>query len=60
MISEVKKLTVSYNGHTVGYLAQIDDEGVFGFQYNDIWLKDGFSISPFSLPLRHEVFFSEE
>ena len=50
----------TYNGRTVGYLAQIDDEGVFGFQYNDIWLKDGFSISPFSLPLRHEVFFSEE
>lgn len=56
MISEVKKLTVTYNGRTVGYLAQIDDEGVFGFQYDHAWLKDGFSISPFSLPLRHEVF----
>lgn len=55
MISEVKKLTVTYNDRTVGYLAEID-EGVFGFQYENAWLKDGFAISPFSLPLRHDVF----
>ena len=41
MIAEVKKVTVRYNGRTVGYLAQIE-EGVIGFQYDDGWLKGGF------------------
>ena len=55
MIAEVKKVTVRYNGRIVGYLAQIE-EGVIGFQYDDGWLKGGFSISPLSLPLRKEIF----
>ena len=55
MIAEVKKVTVRYNGRIVGYLAQIED-GVIGFQYDDGWLKGGFSISPLSLPLRKEIF----
>lgn len=59
MIAEVKKVTVRYNGRTVGYLAQIE-EGVIGFQYDDGWLKGGFSISPLSLPLRKEIFVSKK
>lgn len=59
MIAEVKKVTVRYNGRIVGYLAQIED-GVIGFQYDDGWLKDGFSISPLSLPLRKEIFVSKK
>ncbi len=54
MIGEVKKLTVKYNGQTVGYLAVVD-EGI-AFQYDADWLKNGFSISPFSLPLKGDVF----
>lgn len=53
MITDIKKLTVKYNGKTVGYLAQID-EGI-AFQYDEKWLKNGFNISPFSLPLEDRV-----
>ena len=59
MIAEVKKVTVRYNGRIVGYLAQIE-EGVIGFQYDDGWLKGGFSISPLSLPLHKEIFVSKK
>ena len=58
MIADIKKVTVYYNGRIVGYLAQIE-EGVVGFQYDDEWLKNGFSISPLSLPLRKEIFVSK-
>ncbi len=58
MISNVKKVTVRYNGRTVGYLAELE-KGVIGFQYNDEWLKNGFSISPLSLPLNKDVYVSK-
>ncbi len=58
MISEVRKVTVKYNGQTVGYLAELE-EGVFGFQYDENWCKNGFSISPFSLPLHRDIFVSK-
>ena len=54
MITDIKKLTVKYNGKTVGYLAQLD-EGI-AFQYDEKWLKNGFNISPFSLPLEDGIF----
>ena len=55
MIADMKKVTVYHNGRIVGYLAQME-EGVIGFQYDDAWLKNGFPISPLSLPLRKEIF----
>lgn len=55
MIKNVKKVTVKYNGKTVGYLAEIEP-AVIGFQYDDKWLKTGFNISPFSLPLNDKIF----
>lgn len=58
MIEDVKKLTVKYNGKTVGYLAQLDD-GI-AFQYDEKWLKNGFNISPFSLPLEDRVFINRK
>lgn len=58
MIADIKKVTVFYNGRIVGYLAQME-EGVIGFQYDEEWLKNGFPISPFSLPLRKEIFVSK-
>ncbi len=58
MIADVKKVTVSYNDRIVGYLAQLDEKTI-GFQYDDEWLKNGFSISPLSLPLRKEIFVSK-
>ena len=44
-MKELKKLIVNYNGRTVGYLAKINDK--MAFQYDDEWIKSGFSISPF-------------
>lgn len=54
-IEDVKKLTVKYNDRTVGYLAELKN-GKIAFQYDDEWIKNGFSISPFSLPLSKEIF----
>lgn len=51
---DVKKLTVKYNERIVGYLAEIE-EGRIAFQYDDRWIKNGFSISPFSLPLSDRI-----
>ena len=53
-MKELKKLIVNYNGRTVGYLAKINDK--VAFQYDDEWIKSGFSISPFSLPLSDAIY----
>lgn len=50
-----KKLQVLYKNHLVGNLALTDDKKV-AFEYTDEWLHNGFSISPFSLPLEKKVF----
>ena len=52
----IRSLTVKYHGRNVGTLAQAKG-GLCPFQYDRQWLADGFSISPFSLPLTGEVFF---
>lgn len=59
MIKDVKKVTVKYNGRTVGYLAEIEPS-VIAFQYDDAWVKNGFSISPLSLPLNNAVHVSKK
>ncbi len=51
-----KVLQVRYKGRLVGTLASTADRRI-AFAYEDDWLRDGFSISPFSLPLRKQVFF---
>lgn len=54
-MKNIKKALVKYNGTIVGYLAEIE-EYRFAFQYDDSWIENGFSISPFSLPLSKGVF----
>lgn len=56
-IEEVKKLIVKYNNRIVGYLAELKN-GNIAFQYDDEWINNGFSISPFSLPVSKEVYIS--
>ena len=46
---------VYYDEKPVGTLAMTASRQV-AFQYNDEWLEHGFSISPFSLPLKKQVF----
>lgn len=57
MVNNVKKLLVKYNGNDVGYLVDIDDK--IAFQYSESWIKNGFSISPLSLPLLKKTFISK-
>ena len=59
MIKDIKKVVVKYNKATVGYLAELEDEKI-GFQYDDEWVKNGFSISPFSLPLSNKIYISKK
>ena len=51
----LKSLKVKCSGKTVGTLAAASN-GRIAFSYDEEWLKDGFSISPFSLPLENKVF----
>ena len=48
-------LQVFYSGRLVGTLA-ITTRRKVAFQYSDEWIENGFSISPFSLPLTNDVF----
>ena len=50
-----KFLNVLYRGKIVGTLA-LTKENKIAFVYADEWLEQGFSISPFSLPLEKRVF----
>jgi serine/threonine-protein kinase HipA len=52
-------LEVHYHGHLVGKLAEMPDKRI-AFQYDSDWIRHGFSISPFSLPLREDVFIPGE
>lgn len=49
------KLDVIFRGRTVGSLSETPDHRV-AFAYTEEWLQNGFPISPFSLPLKREVF----
>lgn len=53
-MNNITKLIVKYNDIVVGYL--VDSNGDIAFQYSEEWIKDGFSISPFSLPLSRKVY----
>ncbi|MBE5847954.1 MAG: type II toxin-antitoxin system HipA family toxin [Lachnospiraceae bacterium] len=55
----VRKLEVYYKGEPVGYLAETSDR-MIAFQYSDTWLRNGFAISPLSLPLESGVFIPPE
>ena len=57
-INNVNELIVKYNDVVVGYLKELKDRRI-AFQYSKSWIKNGFSISPLSLPLKDEVFISQ-
>lgn len=48
-------ISVFYEGLPVGELSQAPDKRI-AFSYNKTWLEQGFSISPFSLPLQDKLF----
>ena len=55
----IKKIEVYYHNDLVGYLAETPNH-LAAFQYADSWLRNGFSISPLSLPLNNTVFLPPE
>lgn len=59
MIRNVKKIDVFYSGMKVGTLVEYEKSRT-AFQYDSKWVKEGFSISPFSLPLSDEIFYSPQ
>lgn len=54
-MNNITRIVVTYHDRNVGTIA-LTDKGLCVFQYDGQWLTDGFSISPFELPLRAEVF----
>ena len=48
------KVDVFYKGFKVGTIAKIKNK--YAFEYSDEWILNGFSISPFSLPLKKGLF----
>lgn len=54
----MEKLNVYFNNQIVGYLARYENK--YAFEYDPNWLMNGFSISPFSLPLKRGVFIPNE
>ena len=55
----VNELFVYYKENKVGTLFVTKDKKI-AFTYDDNWIKHGFSISPFSLPLTKQIFISNK
>ena len=58
-MKEINKVKVSYNGKVVGSIIRYQ-RYLTAFAYDPEWLSNGFSISPFSLPLREEPFIAKQ
>ena len=54
-MNKIKSLQVFYNEEKVGTLA-LTKNNIVAFEYDNEWLNNGFSISPYSLPLKKQVF----
>lgn len=55
----IDKLTVKYHGEVVGILSLTPDNRLCVFEYSKDWLFDGFSLSPFELPLKSGLFIAK-
>ena len=53
-IRDVERLSVLLHGRQVGAIT-LSPGGTMAFSYDEDWLRDGFSVSPLSLPLRKGV-----
>lgn len=54
-MKQIRSLEVVYHNRRVGIIA-LNSPYQMAFQYDRDWLRDGFSISPFKLPLEEKVF----
>lgn len=58
-MQRITNLKVFYHGRIVGTMA-LYKNFIAAFEYDKGWLAEGFSISPYSLPLRQQVFIPKE
>ena len=58
-MKSISKLIVKYREQTVGTLSMTPDNRLCAFQYDKDWLAEGFSISPFELPLKPDLFLAK-
>ena len=54
-MKKIKSLQVFFNEKKVGTLALMKNN-IVAFEYDNEWINNGFSISPFNLPLKKQVF----
>jgi len=59
MKENISRLVVKYNDRIVGYLEELSNHRV-AFQYDLLWIQNGFPVSPISLPLSNQVFISSK
>ena len=57
-MDRLNRLYVFYHNRPVGTMALYQNRLV-AFEYDSDWIKDGFSVNPFSLPLEKKVFIPE-
>ena len=55
MIKDILSLSVMYHGRKVGTLS-MGNRSCCQFEYDHVWLREGFSISPLQLPLKAGLF----
>lgn len=55
----IDRLTVKYHDETVGTLSLTPDNRLCVFEYDKVWLNDGFSLSPLELPLKPGLFIAK-
>lgn len=58
-MKKTEKLKVMFHERPVGLLSLTPDNRLNVFEYDKLWLADGFSISPLELPLKHGVFIAK-
>lgn len=56
MMKKIDKILVKYCNHKVGVLSLTPDSRYCVFEYDAMWLVNGFSISPLELPLKSGIF----
>lgn len=59
-MKDILKITVSLNGRIVGTLQMTPERDRSVFEYDKDWIANGFSISPWELPLQTGLIFSKE
>ncbi len=58
-MKKIDRLTVKYHNDVVGVISLTPDDKRLVFEYDSLWLAEGFSISPLELPLKSGLFLAK-